>query len=115
MLDISKLAWNLADVWETVAGILPDAPKIFTEEVEAAIVDLDGVTDVLVVGIPDPQWGQAVEAAVSVKPGKDVISSDVIAQVKSRLASYKAPAVRQLAEQSRARSADGTVTAGPRL
>jgi fatty-acyl-CoA synthase len=108
--------------------------KIFTEEVEAAIVDLGGVTDVLVVGIPDPQWGQAVAAVVSVEPGKEVSGTDVVAQVKSRLAAFKAPkhvtfvdivprgpngkadypAVRQLAEEDRARSAGDVVAADPR-
>ena len=97
--------------------------KIFTEEVEAVILDLDGVTDVLVVGVSDPQWGQRVVAVVSVEPGRDVSGGDVIAHAKSRLASYKAPkqvafveavprgpnakpdypAARQIAEESSAR------------
>lgn len=106
--------------------------KIFTEEVEAAIIDIEDVTDVLVVGIPDPQWGQAVAAVVSVKPGREVTSADVVAQVKGRLASYKAPkhvafienvprgpnakadypAARRIAEESRARSAGDVAEAG---
>jgi acyl-CoA synthetase (AMP-forming)/AMP-acid ligase II len=39
--------------------------KVFPEEVEAAIVDHPGVTDVLVVGVPDERWGSAVAAVVS--------------------------------------------------
>ena len=63
--------------------------KIFTEEVELTLLDHDAVTDVLVVGVPDPVWGEIVTAVVAV--GRTVAAADLIAHVKERLASYKAP------------------------
>ncbi|WP_029138608.1 AMP-binding protein [Nakamurella lactea] len=65
--------------------------KIFTEEVEAVIVDLTGVSDALVVGLPDAEWGQIVTAVVSLEPGAERSESEIIDGVKARLAGYKAP------------------------
>jgi len=65
--------------------------KIFTEEVEGVILDHAAVADVLVTGIPDPEWGQVVAAVVSPEPGAVLTPEDVIAHVKSRLAGFKAP------------------------
>jgi O-succinylbenzoic acid--CoA ligase len=38
--------------------------KLWPEDLEALIVDLDGVTDVAVTGIDDPEWGERVVALV---------------------------------------------------
>jgi len=65
--------------------------KIFTEEVEGVILDHEAVTDVLVVGVPDPEWGQSVGAVVSLAPDSNPTPQELIAHVKSRLAGYKAP------------------------
>ena len=65
--------------------------KIFTEEVELVLLDHEAVTDVLIVGLPDPVWGEVVAAVVSVEPGTAPSAADLIAHVKNRLAGYKAP------------------------
>ncbi|WP_370617764.1 AMP-binding protein [Mumia qirimensis] len=66
--------------------------KIFTEEVEGVILDHESVADVLVIGLPDPEWGQTVAAVVSLDPDAPVAGlDDLISHVKHRLASYKAP------------------------
>jgi 3-oxocholest-4-en-26-oate---CoA ligase len=65
--------------------------KVFTEEVEVTLLDHDAVTDVLVVGLPDPTWGEIVAAVVAVADGRTVTAAELITHVKGRLASYKAP------------------------
>lgn len=65
--------------------------KIFTEEVETVLLDHEGVSDVLIVGVPDPEWGQRVAAVVSVEPGHQPTAAELTAYVKGRLAGYKAP------------------------
>lgn len=65
--------------------------KIFTEEVELTLLDHDAVADVLVVGVPDPVWGEIVTAVISLAAGRTVAAADLTAHVKERLASYKAP------------------------
>jgi fatty-acyl-CoA synthase len=65
--------------------------KIFPEEVEEAVKRVDGVVDCLVVGVDDERFGQAVTAVASVAPDASITEADVIATVKTQLASYKAP------------------------
>jgi fatty-acyl-CoA synthase len=65
--------------------------KIFPEEVEEAVKRVTGVIDCLVVGVDDDRFGQAVNAVVSVEPDAEVDEATIIADVKTQLASYKAP------------------------
>jgi fatty-acyl-CoA synthase len=65
--------------------------KIFPEEVEEAVKRVDGVIDCLVVGVDDDKFGQAVTAIAALAPGANVTEADVIAAVKSQIASFKAP------------------------
>jgi acyl-CoA synthetase (AMP-forming)/AMP-acid ligase II len=66
--------------------------KVFPEEVEAAIVDLPSVRDVLVVGVPDERWGSAVTAVVSATdPDRPPTLEEVRGHLKASLAGYKLP------------------------
>jgi len=65
--------------------------KVFPEEVETVMRRLPGVTDCLVVGVPDERFGQSVAAVVSLTPGASFTADDAIAHVKKHLAGYKAP------------------------
>ena len=50
----------------------------------------DGVKDVVVVGIPDDRWGEAITAVVSSHAG-ELDGEALIEHVKGSLAGYKAP------------------------
>jgi acyl-CoA synthetase (AMP-forming)/AMP-acid ligase II len=63
--------------------------KVFPEEVEEALKEHPAVVDAVVVGVPDERFGEAVTGVVEAKP--DTNEADLIAHVKGRLASYKAP------------------------
>jgi fatty-acyl-CoA synthase len=65
--------------------------KIFPEEVEAVIKQLDGVADCLVFGTPDQRLGQQVTAVVQSDPGGAPTPEEIVAFTKQRLAAYKAP------------------------
>jgi fatty-acyl-CoA synthase len=65
--------------------------KVYPEEVEEVIKDIDGVQDSVVVGIPDDKFGEAITAIVELQSGTLITEEDIISTVKSRLASYKAP------------------------
>jgi fatty-acyl-CoA synthase len=64
--------------------------KVFPEEVEEVIKRFDGVNDVVVVGIPDDRWGEAITAVVSSHSG-ELDGAALIEHVKGSLAGYKAP------------------------
>jgi fatty-acyl-CoA synthase len=63
--------------------------KIFVEEVEEALKRAPGIEDAMVVGIPDPKWGQAVIALVAADTS--YVESDVRDALKQDLANYKIP------------------------
>ncbi|HEX4868766.1 MAG TPA: AMP-binding protein [Acidimicrobiales bacterium] len=65
--------------------------KVFPEEVEEALETHPSVRDSTVVGIPDPAFGEAVAAAVSLSGSDPVTPDELIAHVKGRIAGYKAP------------------------
>jgi fatty-acyl-CoA synthase len=64
--------------------------KVFPEEVEEVIKRFDGVKDVVVVGVPDDRWGEAITAVVSSHEA-DLDGEAIIEHVKGSLAGYKAP------------------------
>ncbi len=65
--------------------------KIYPEEVEEALKTHPAVADALVLGRPDPRFGQAIAAVVGLEPGRQATEGDLIAHVRERLAAYKAP------------------------
>ena len=78
--------------------------KIFPEEVEEALKTHETVRDAVVVGIPHPTYGEQIVAVVEPADEATVAAeADLIAHVKARLASYKAPRhVRTVASIGRA-------------
>jgi acyl-CoA synthetase (AMP-forming)/AMP-acid ligase II len=65
--------------------------NIFPFEVESALMEHPGVQDCAVIGVPDEKWGEAVKAYVQLKPGSTAISDELIAFVKEKIGSMKAP------------------------
>ncbi|MDH6292049.1 AMP-binding enzyme [Rhodococcus opacus] len=73
--------------------IISGGVNIYPAEIESVILGLDGVADVAVFGILDPDFGEAVAAHVQPDPGATLADDDVRAHVARRLARYKVPKV----------------------
>ena len=66
--------------------------KVFPEEVEATLKLHPAVFDALVVGAPDPRFGESVAAVVSVREGFEEPGVEELREhVRGHLAGYKAP------------------------
>ncbi|MCV6987570.1 acyl-CoA synthetase [Mycobacterium shinjukuense] len=65
--------------------------KIYPEEVEAALKGHPDVFDALVVGVPDPRYGQQVAAVVQPRPGCRPSLAELDGFVRSEIAGYKVP------------------------
>jgi 3-oxocholest-4-en-26-oate---CoA ligase len=65
--------------------------KVYPEEVEMAIKRHPAVYDVLVVGIPDEKFGQAVAAVVELREGESVELDDLRDFLRASLSGYKLP------------------------
>ncbi|WP_290707024.1 AMP-binding enzyme, partial [Gordonia sp. UBA5067] len=71
--------------------VISGGENISTVEVEQAVVSHPAVLDVAVIGVPDEKWGERPKALVVLKTGQQVTAAEIIAHVKGRIASYKAP------------------------
>ncbi|MGZ2749201.1 class I adenylate-forming enzyme family protein [Burkholderia stagnalis] len=65
--------------------------NVYAIEVEAALASHPAVMMCAVVGVPHPEWGEAVHAEVLLRPGALVEAAELIAHAKEKLGSYKAP------------------------
>ena len=65
--------------------------KVFPEEVEEVLKRHPAVEDAVAIGIPDDRFGEAVTAAVELRPGQQADEAELIEHVRSHLAAYKAP------------------------
>ena len=65
--------------------------KVFPEEVEEVLKLHAAVEDALVFGEADEQFGQRVVGVASLKPGLSAAADAIIADARTRLASYKLP------------------------
>jgi acyl-CoA synthetase (AMP-forming)/AMP-acid ligase II len=54
-------------------------------------MQLPGVVDAVVLGIPDDYWGEAVHAVIIKEPRSDITAKDVIDHCSNSLAGYKKP------------------------
>lgn len=65
--------------------------NVYSTEVEQALMAHPDVQDCAVVGLPDERWGERVTAVLQPRAGHDVDTAEVVAFVKARIGSVKAP------------------------
>ena len=65
--------------------------KVFPGEVEKVLLAMPGVVDAVVLGLPDPRWGEVVTAVVVTAPGAHLEPAQVQHEVGRQLAGYKKP------------------------
>jgi long-chain acyl-CoA synthetase len=73
--------------------IISGGVNIYPAEIEACLLELGGVRDVAVFGIPDDSFGEALAAHVDAEPSAGLREDAVREHVRSRLAGYKVPRV----------------------
>jgi malonyl-CoA/methylmalonyl-CoA synthetase len=71
--------------------IITGGYNVYPAEVEGEIDALDGVAECAVVGLPDRDFGESVNAIVVRAKGSRVKSADIMAALGSQLARYKQP------------------------
>jgi O-succinylbenzoic acid--CoA ligase len=71
--------------------IVSGGENVYPAEVEAALLAHPAVAEAVVVGVPDPEWGQRVVAAVRLAAGATVSAAELQAWCRERLAGYKVP------------------------
>jgi len=71
--------------------VISGGVNIYPTEIEAALVTMPGVADCAVFGVPHPEFGEALAAAVQPAPGARLDAGAVQAWLRERIADYKVP------------------------
>jgi len=65
--------------------------NVYPKEIESFLDDMPGVEESAVIGVPHPDFGEAVVAVVVPKPGASLDEAAMIAELKARIANFKVP------------------------
>jgi malonyl-CoA/methylmalonyl-CoA synthetase len=65
--------------------------NVYPKEVEAELDALAGILESAVFGVPHPDFGEGVTAAVVAKPGATITEGDILELIRERVARYKVP------------------------
>ena len=71
--------------------IISGGENIYTTEVENALYAHAAVLEAAVVGVPHDSWGEAVHAAVVLKPNAVATEAELITHCRTLIAGYKVP------------------------
>lgn len=65
--------------------------NVYPAEVENAIRQHPDIAEVVVIGVPDPEWSEAIKAICVRRTGANVIADEIIDFVAGQIARYKKP------------------------
>lgn len=71
--------------------VISGGENVFPRELEDALIEHPKVADVVVTGIPDPEWGQCLAAYVVVRDGEELTQEEVVEYAKERVARFAVP------------------------
>ena len=91
--DVGKLD---ADGYLSIVGrskdlIISGGFNVYPAEVEAVLNELPGVAESAVIGVPHPDFGEAVVALLVARPGEVPDAHALIGELKSKIAGFKVP------------------------
>lgn len=65
--------------------------NVYPKEIETLIDEIPGVAESAVIGVPHPDFGEAVTAVVVKKPEANLTEEEIIGRLKRTIANYKIP------------------------
>ncbi len=71
--------------------IISGGENVYPAEVESALLELPGVQEAAVIGVPDDRWGEVGLALVVPTPGSVLDEASLTAALRERLAGFKVP------------------------
>jgi len=95
-LRTGDAAWRDEDGYLFIHDRLKDmlisgGENVYPAEVERVLTLHPGVSEVVVIGVPHPRWGETVKAVVVRAAGSALGEAELIAFCRDRLAHYKCP------------------------
>ena len=65
--------------------------NVYPAEIESTLNDMASVAESAVIGVPHPDFGEAVVAVVVARPGSTPDANALITELKSKIANFKVP------------------------
>jgi bile acid-coenzyme A ligase len=95
-VSVGDMGWLDAEGYLYIADrrvdlIITGGVNVYPAEVEAVLSEHPAVDDVIVIGLPDADWGKRVHALVHTRGDRAVTAADLDAFARSRLQSVKVP------------------------
>ena len=89
-------ARSTTDGYVTIVGrskdlIISGGYNVYPAEIEGYINEMPGVAESAVIGVPHPDFGEAVVAVVVAKPGAALDGAAIVAELKAQIANFKVP------------------------
>jgi fatty-acyl-CoA synthase len=90
-LAVTHASGMLEVVGRSSELIISGGENIHPAEIESLVMQMRGVADCAVVGLPDARWGEVPVLALVLKPGATLDEQAVLALLRQHLASFKLP------------------------
>jgi acyl-CoA synthetase (AMP-forming)/AMP-acid ligase II len=71
--------------------IVTGGENVYSREVEEVLYTHPAISEVAVIGLPDPTWGENITAIVVLRPGTTASEAEIVAVCRDRLAGFKKP------------------------
>ena len=102
-LHTGDLATKDHDGYITIVGrnkdmIISGGFNVFAREIEDVLVTHPDIAQAAVIGVPDPDWGEAVMAVVVPRSGRDPDTDEILALVRRRKGAVHVPKVLRFAD-----------------
>jgi malonyl-CoA/methylmalonyl-CoA synthetase len=93
-----------ADGYLSIVGrskdlIISGGYNVYPKEVETALNEIKDITESAVIGVPHPDFGEAVVAVVIRKPDSKMEDGEIVSILKDRIANFKLPKKIHFAEE----------------
>ena len=89
--------------------IISGGENISSIEVERAVAAHPAVLECAVIAAPDPKWGEAPAAIVSLRPGHSLTHEDLLEFLRTRLGKFKLPRITEFMEGPLPKTGTGKV------
>jgi fatty-acyl-CoA synthase len=81
--------YYIVDRWKEMC--ISGGENVYPAEIENVIYQLDGITEVAVIGVPDDKWVDVSRAIVVRAPGSAVTDTEIMNHCRVNLARFKVP------------------------
>ncbi len=89
--------------------VISGGENVYPAEVENVLADMAPIAEAAVIGVPDPNWGEAVCVVARLKEDQSLTLDDVVAHCTGKLAKFKIPKKLVITEEPLPRNPTGKV------